>query len=64
MSTQNALKLLYELRVVLDRLGENDSTLHEAVARDVDEAIRLTDGCMAELTRDAEGSEDDEEEEE
>ena len=32
VSTQNALKLLYELRAVLDRLGENDSTLREALA--------------------------------
>ena len=64
VSTQNALKLLFELRVVLDRLGENDSSLHEAVVHDVDEAVRLTDGCIAELTQEATDHQDDDEEEE
>lgn len=53
MSTQTALKLLFELRAVLDRLGENDSTLLEAIAHDIDRAVRLTDSCIAQLTQDA-----------
>ncbi|MGA3169446.1 MAG: hypothetical protein ABSE62_00380 [Chthoniobacteraceae bacterium] len=52
MSTQNALKLLFELRAVLDRLGEEDQTLKEALAHDIDRAMRLTDACVAELTED------------
>lgn len=63
MSTQNALKLLFELRVVLDRLAENDSSLHEAVARDVEEATRLAEGCISELAQDAGNQDDDEEDE-
>jgi len=52
VSTPNALKLLYELRAVLDRLGEEDQTLREALAHDIDRAMRLTDACVAELTQD------------
>jgi len=62
VSIQTALKLLFELRAVLDRLGENDSTLQEAIAHDVDRAIRLTNSCIAQLTQDAPGAADAEEE--
>jgi len=65
VSTQIALKLLFELRAVLDRLGENDSTLREALAHDIDRAVRLTNSCIAELTQDspdrADAEEDDDE---
>ena len=62
MSTQTALKLLYELRAVLDRLGENDSTLREAIAHDIERAVRLTDSCIDQLTQDSPGQPDAEEE--
>lgn len=55
MSTETLLKLLFELRAVLDRIGESDSSLHEAVAQDIDRASNLTDACIAELSGDAEG---------
>jgi hypothetical protein len=61
VSTQNALKLLFELRAVLDRLGESDIALHEALAHDVDRAVRLTDGCIAQLTEEAPETPDAEE---
>ncbi len=64
MSTQTALKLLFELRAVLDRLGENDSTLREAIAHDIDRAVRLTNSCIAQLTQDSPGGADAEEEDE
>lgn len=63
VSTQTALKLLFELRAVLDRLGENDSTLREALAHDIDRAVRLTNSCIAELTLDSPAGADLEEEE-
>jgi hypothetical protein len=53
VSTQIALKLLFELRVVLDRLGESDITLHETIVRDIDRAVRLTDSCIAQLAEDS-----------
>lgn len=68
MNSQNALKLLFELRAVLDRLDENDTSLEEALAHDVQRALRLTDACIAELTKDElrpvgdTGPEEDEEE--
>ena len=65
VSTQTALKLLFELRAVLDRLVESDSTLREAVAHDIDRAVRLTNSCIAQLTQDApspaDGEDDDDE---
>ncbi len=51
VSTQNTLKLLFELRAVLDRLGENDSTIEEAIVHDVERAMRLTDACIAQLAQ-------------
>lgn len=51
MALQNALKNLYELRAVLDRLAQTDSTLSEALSLDVEEAIRLTDDAVAELSQ-------------
>jgi len=69
VNTQAALKMLFELRAVLDRLGEGTSTLREAVAHDVERAIRLTNNCIAELTEenpeeDPEADQEAEEEEE
>ena len=61
VSTQIALKLLFELRAVLDRLGENDSTLREALAHDIDRAVRLTNSCIGQLTEDSPGRGDAEE---
>jgi hypothetical protein len=52
-----ALQKLWELRVVLDRLSQTDNTLYEAVSHDVEEAIKLTDDCIAELSREADESE-------
>lgn len=49
MSTQTAVKKLFELRTVLDRLSQTDSTLYEAISQDVEEAIRLADESIAEL---------------
>jgi hypothetical protein len=63
VSTQNALKLLFELRAVLDRVGESDVTLHETIAHDVERAVRLTNGCIAQLTEESPGAADAEEEE-
>jgi hypothetical protein len=63
VSTQIALKLLFELRAVLDRLGESDITLHETIAHDVDRAVRLTNSCIAQLTEEAADAADAEEEE-
>ena len=67
VSTQNALKLLFELRAVLDRIGEYDVSLRESMAHDVDEAVRLNNACISELTQDSQGAHggeaDDEEDE-
>lgn len=49
MATHTLLRKLYELRLVLDRLAQTDTTLHEALTHDVDEAIRLADECIGEL---------------
>lgn len=64
MSTQIALKLLFELRAVLDRLGENDSTIREALAHDIDRAIRLTNSCIGQLTQEPSTGHGEAEEEE
>jgi hypothetical protein len=50
VSTQTALTLLFELRAVLDRIGESDVSLHEAIVHDVDRAVRLTNSCIAQLS--------------
>ena len=63
VSNQTALKLLFELRVVLDRLGESDLSLHEAIVHDIDRAVRLANSCIAQLTQDDSGAPDNEEEE-
>jgi len=65
VSNQVALKLLFELRAVLDRISEDDNTLHEALAHDVDRAMRLADSCIAQLTQEPSNrpETDDEEEE-
>jgi hypothetical protein len=56
VSTQTALKLLFELRAVLERLGESDITLHETLAHDIDRAVRLTNTCIAQLTQEVPGA--------
>jgi len=61
VSTQIALKLLFELRAVLDRVGESDITLHETIAHDVERALRLTNDCIAQLAEDSNGGADAEE---
>jgi len=65
VSTQTALKLLFELRAVLDRIGESDITLHETMAQDVERAVRLTNACINHLTEESpEESEAEEEDDE
>ncbi len=51
VNIQIVLKQLFELRAVLDRLGESDITLHETLAHDVERAIRLTNSCISQLTQ-------------
>jgi flavin-binding protein dodecin len=55
VSTDTLLKHLFELRAVLDRIGESDTSLHEAVAQDIERASDLTDACIAEVSGEAEG---------
>jgi hypothetical protein len=52
VSDQTPLKLLFELRAVLDRVIESDLTLHETILHDLERASRLTDSCIAHLTQD------------
>jgi hypothetical protein len=63
VSTQTALKLLFELRAVLERVGETDFTLHETVARDIERALGLTDSCITQLTGESPESAGEEEDE-
>lgn len=60
MSQTEILEKLSSLRVILDRLNRTDSTLYEAVSHDVEEAITLTDECIAALSEDAGKSDADE----
>ena len=53
MATELASRKLFELRAVLDRLAQTDTTIYEAISHDVEEAIRLTDESIAELNEDA-----------
>lgn len=53
MQKLTALEKLYALREVLDRLSRTDTTLYEALAHDVEEAITLTDDCIAALSDDS-----------
>ena len=48
------LKKLFEVKTILDRLAQTDTTLHEAVSLDVEEANKLTDECIAELSSESE----------
>lgn len=61
VSTQTALNLLFELRAVLDRIGESDLSLHEVIVHDVDRAVRLTNSCIAQLSDDSPEAPDAEE---
>jgi hypothetical protein len=63
VSNQVVLKLLSELRAVLDRLSADDNTLHEAISHDVDRAVRLTDSCIAHLNQDPSSQPEREEDE-
>jgi hypothetical protein len=51
VSNQTVLKLLFELRAVLDRIGETDSSIEEAMVHDVDRAKQLADACITQITR-------------
>jgi hypothetical protein len=53
VNTETALKLLYELRAVLNRLTESGDTLQEALSNDINRAIRLTDDCITQLTEES-----------
>ncbi len=64
MSSQVALKQLFELRVVLERLGEGGLTLQETLAHDLERAMKLTDSCIAHLTDEDPGTPDADEDEE
>jgi hypothetical protein len=61
VNTENALKLMFELRAVLNRMG-GDASFHETLAGDLDRATRLTDACISQLTQESDEpvSEDDE----
>lgn len=50
MNNEAALKLLFELRAVLDRLSQSEITLEEALSDDIDHAISLADDCISQLT--------------
>lgn len=63
VSIQIALKLLFELRAVLDRLGEGDDTLRETIAHDIERAVRLTNSCISQLTQEPTAHGDPEEDE-
>ncbi|GEM_PF-5404659 len=54
MGAQEALVRLSELKVILDRIAETDTTLYEALAHDVDEALAKVDECIEELSPDDE----------
>jgi hypothetical protein len=58
MSSQVALKQLFELRVVLERLGEGGISLQETLAHDLERALKLTDSCIAHLTDEDPGTPD------
>lgn len=53
MNTETALKLLYELRAVLERLTETGDTFQEALSNDINRAVRLTDDCITQLTEES-----------
>ena len=62
MNTENALKLLFELRAVINRLGEY-SSFDENMIGDLDRASRLTNACISQITEESDDpvSEDEEE---
>jgi len=51
---QIILKKLFDLKTVLDRLAQTDTTLYEAISLDVEEANKLTDECIAEFSAESE----------
>ncbi len=63
MNTENALKLLFELRAVLNRIGD-DPNFHEQLVGDLDRASHLADACISQLTQESDDpvNEDDEDE--
>ncbi len=58
MNTENALKLLFELRAVLNRVND------DPLGNELERATRLTDACISQLTQESDDpvSEDDEDE--
>jgi hypothetical protein len=62
VNTENALKLLFELRAVLNRISNDDLSFKETLVGDVDRAARLADACISQLTQDSDEpvSEDEE----
>jgi len=62
VNTENALKLLFELRAVINRLGEY-SSFDENMIGDLDRASRLTNACISQITEESDDpvSEDEEE---
>lgn len=53
VNTEAAVKLLFELHAILDRLAQSEISLQEALSDDIDRAIRLTDACIGQLTGEA-----------
>jgi len=58
VNTENALKLLFELRAVLNRVND------DPLGNELERATRLTDACISQLTQESDDpvSEDDEDE--
>ena len=61
VNTENALKLLFELRAVLNRVGD-DPNFHQRLMGDLDRASKLTDACISQLTQDSDEPVSEEEE--
>jgi hypothetical protein len=52
VNTENALKLLFELRATLGGVQEydlNDQGIYGAIAGDIERAIALADECISQL---------------
>jgi len=50
VNTETALKLLFELQAILNRLAQSEISLQEALSDDIDHAVRLTDACIGQLS--------------
>jgi hypothetical protein len=51
MQNEKALEKLFELQVILDRLSQMDSSLYEVLSHDIEDAIKITNECIAELSQ-------------